>query len=110
MDFESLYRKTKEYFEAKDFSGFGGGVYAYEFDITGEGAGRFYLEVRDGAPDMQPYDYQNSTCTFVMQSGHLLRLMDRSLSPVAAYTGGRLRIRGDVSAAFRLADALALPL
>lgn len=110
MDFETLYRQAKDYFAAKDYSGFGGGVYAYEFDITGEGAGKFYLEVRDGVAELQPYDYKSSTCTFVMQSRHLLRLIDRTLSPVAAYTGGRLRIRGDVSAAFRLADALALPL
>lgn len=108
MNFEELYTRMRDYFETKDYASFGSGVYSYEFDVTGEGAGKFYLEVRDGSLDMQPYDYKNSTCGFKISSGHLEKLIDRSLAPIAAYSSGRLRIKGDVSAAFRLADALGL--
>ena len=106
MRFEQLYETMKDYFETKDYAAFGSGVYSYEFDVTGEGAGNFYLEIRDGAPALEPYDYKNSTCGFRISSGHLEKLIDRRLSPINAYTSGCLRIRGDVSAAFRLADVL----
>ncbi len=106
MTFEELYNTMKEYFEQKEFKDFGQGVYSYEFDVTGQGEGRFYIEVKDGSLDMQPFDYKNSLCCFTVDSGNLNRILSRALSPVEAYSTGRLIIRGDVSAAFRLADAL----
>ena len=108
MNFEEIFNQMKDYFEAKDYTSFGSGVYSYEFDITGEGAGKFYIEVRDGSLAIQPYDYKNSTCSFVINSMHLRKLIEHTLGPVAAYATGRLRVKGDVSAAFRLADALDL--
>ena len=106
MTFEELYDKLKEYFETKDYAGFGQGTFSYEFDVTGQGEGRFYLEVRDGVMDIQPFDYKNSLCSFSVDSGNLNRILSRSMSAVEAYSTGRLRVHGDVSAAFRLADAL----
>ncbi len=106
MTFEETYNTMKDYFEKKDFTRFGQGVYSYEFDITGEDEGRFYIEVRDGSVDIQPFDYKNSLCSFTVSSGNLKGLISRRLSPAAAYSTGRLTVRGDVSAAFRLADVL----
>ena len=108
MTFEELYGTIKEYFESKDFKDFGLGDYSYEFDVTGEGEGKFYIEVRDGRLDIQPFDYKNSLCAFTVDSGNLNRIFSRQLSPVEAYSTGRLAIRGDVSAAFRFADVLGI--
>ena len=110
MTFEESYTTIKEYFEGKDFSGFGAGTYSYEFDITGEGEGKFYIEVNDGCLDMQPFDYKNSLCVFEVSSVSLCSIIERRMSPTAAYSTGRLLIKGDVSAAFRLADTLELAL
>ena len=110
MTFEEIYTTMKNYFENKDFSGFGAGTYSYEFDITGEGEGKFYIEVNDGTMEMQPFDYKNSLFAFEVSSGSLCSIIERRMSPAAAYSTGRLLIKGDVSAAFRLADALALTL
>ena len=110
MTFEEIYNTIKDYFEQKDFKGFGQGVYSYEFDVTGQGEGRFYIEVKDGCLDIQPFDYKNSLCSLTVDSGNLNRIITRALSPVEAYSTGRLTIHGDVSAAFRLADALGMAL
>ena len=110
MTFEELYTKIKNYFEDKHFDNFGQGVYSYEFNVTGDGEGKFYIEVRDGSLDIQPKNYKNSLCALSISSGNLCRLIERAISPSAAYSTGRLTIRGDVSAAFRLADALGLAL
>lgn len=107
MTFEEIYEIMKEYLEEKDYSKtFGSGVYSYEFDITGEGEGKFYIEVRDGSLAIQPFDYKNSLCSFTVDAHNLNRIIRRTLSPAEAYSTGRLTIHGDVSAAFRLADAI----
>ena len=106
MNFDEIFNEMKAVFENKDYSSFGPGLYSYEFDITGDGEGKFYLEVRDGNIQIQPYDYRNSTCVFIVNSKHMFKLLKHQLTPTAAYSTGRLKIKGDVSAAFRLADTL----
>ena len=64
MTFEELFLTLKDYFAGKDFKDFGKGDYSYEFNVTGEGEGKFYLEVKDGSPDIQPFDYKNCLCSF----------------------------------------------
>ena len=96
MTFDETFRTMKKYFSKKNFRKFG------------DGAGRFYVEVRDGVLAIQPFDYRNSLCVFTISSDSLKRILSRSLSPVEAYATGRLAVRGDLSAAFRLADALGL--
>ena len=110
MTFEELYEMMKAYFQQKDFSGFGEGVYSFQFIVSGESAGIFFMEVRDGIPDIEPYDYKNCRCSFLLDAGVLRCILDRRLSPVEAYVTGRLTVHGDVSAAFLLADALGLSL
>ena len=107
MTFEEIYSAVKKYLEGKAYNKtFGQGEYSYEFDVTGEGEGRFYVEIKDGSLDIQPFDYKNSLCAFTVDSHSLRRIITGALSPVEAYSTGRLNIRGDVSAAFRLADAI----
>ena len=49
MTFDEIYATMKTYFEQRDFEVFGQGVYSYEFDVTGEGEGKFYIESRTAA-------------------------------------------------------------
>lgn len=108
MKFDEIYNEVKTILESHDYSSFGFGLYSYEFDITGEGEGKFYLEVRDGTVKIQPFDYRSSTCTMMINSKYLLRILRHQLTPTAAYSTGRLKIKGDVSAAFRLVDTIGL--
>jgi putative sterol carrier protein len=108
MNFEEIYNRLKSIFESNDYSNFGSGLYSYEFDITGDGEGKFYIEIRDGHIEIQPYDYRNSSCVFIVNSKYINQLLKKQLAPTAAYSTGRLKIKGDVSAAFRLADSLGL--
>ena len=75
MTFEELFLTLKDYFAGKDFKDFGKGDYSYEFNVTGEGEGKFYLEVKDGSPDIQPFDYKNCLCSFTVRSGNLRRIV-----------------------------------
>lgn len=108
MNFNDVYNELKNLLEKNDFSVFGSGLYSYEFDITGDGEGKFYLEIRDGIAHIEPYDYRNSTCSIQVSSRHIRKLFERTLTPTAAYSTGRLKVSGDISAAFRLADVIGL--
>ena len=110
MTFRKIFSAAKKAAAKKDYSRFGDGVYSFEFDVTGEGGGRFYIEVRDGAADIQPYDYQDARCVFTLRSDALMEILSGSVTPTALYSTGRLTLRGDSSAAFLLADSLGVRL
>ncbi len=106
MNFYEIFNEAKSMLADCDYSAFGGGVYSYEFDITGDGEGKFYLEICDGKAKIEPFDYRGNTCTIIVNSKYLLPILKRQLSPTAAYSTGRLKIKGDVYAAFKLADTI----
>lgn len=56
MTYEKIVEKVKKALEKVDASAVSGHL-AVQVDIYGEGEGAFYIEVRDGKVDVQPYEY-----------------------------------------------------
>ena len=59
MKFEEVVKKAKANLKKADAGKVGDHV-AVQFDITGEGEGAFYAEVKDGVIDVQPYEYKDN--------------------------------------------------
>ena len=56
MTFDEIFKKVKDMFKDTDVSNVTEHI-AYQFNITGEGAGSFYVEVKDGKLNIEPYEY-----------------------------------------------------
>lgn len=98
MTYEEIFNKTKEAISAADASGFKGHL-AVEVNITGEGAGAFYIEIKDGKADAQPYEYYDRDCKLITTGENFLSIMDGSLDAVKAYTAGKLKVEGNIGKA-----------
>ncbi len=48
---------------------------AVQYNITGEGKGAFYMEVKDGQIDVQPYDYRNRDILITADARTILDMM-----------------------------------
>lgn len=68
--------------------------------------GIFYIEVKDGRVDIQPYRYNDTNCTICMKMKNFLKLMDRKLDAVLAFTTGILKIDGDIGKALEFSELL----
>ena len=66
---------------------------AYQFNITGEGEGIFYAEVKDGKLYVEPYEYFDRDVIFTCSADTLLKIMAGKKDPVLAFTLGQLRWR-----------------
>ena len=97
MTFQELFEQVKMEFRKADVSGVKEHL-AFQFNITGEAAGSFYVEVRDG----EPYEYHDRDAAFTCSADTLLKLADRKMDPVAAFTLGRLKVDGDIGKALML--------
>lgn len=106
MTYSEVFEKVKQLFGNADVGEIREHL-AYQFNITGEGAGAFYVEVRDGQLHIEPYEYHDRDACFTCSADTLFRLAAGKSDPVAAVLTGKLRVEGNLDKAMRLKTFLA---
>ncbi|MCD7824991.1 MAG: SCP2 sterol-binding domain-containing protein [Clostridiaceae bacterium] len=95
MTFEEIVAKAKKRLDRVDVNQIQG-LLAIQINITGDGEGIFYVEVKDGVLSVEPYEYYDRQAVITMKSKNFLALLDGKLDPVLAFTLGKLKIDGSV--------------
>lgn len=106
MTFEEMFARVKFLFADTDVSGFREHL-AYQFNITGDGAGAFYVEVSDGKLAIEPYEYHDRDACFTCSAETLIKLATGKADPIPAVMTGRLKVEGNIDKALKLKDFLA---
>ena len=101
MTYEELFQKVKDMFSKADVSGIKEHL-AFQFNITGEGEGEFYAEVKDGVLSIEPYEYYDRDAIFICSADTLLKIAAGKLDPVFAFTTGKLKVEGSLDKALEL--------
>ena len=101
MTYEQLFRTIKEMFMKADVSNVSE-HHAFQFNITGEGEGAFYAEVKDGVLYVEPYEYYDRDAIFICSADTLLKLASGKLDPIFAFTVGKLKVEGSLEKAMML--------
>ena len=63
MTYSEYFESVKKEFAGADVSDMKEHL-AYQFNVTGEGAGSFYMEVKDGQLFIEPYTYNDNDAMF----------------------------------------------
>ena len=98
MTFSENFNKVRDLFKDADVSDVKEHL-AYQFNITGEGEGIFYVEVKDGELHIEPYEYYDRDAIFICKA-------DKKLDPVVAFTIGKLKVEGSIEQALKLKNFL----
>ncbi len=101
MTYEQLFRTIKEMFMKADVSKISEHL-AFQFNITGEGEGAFYAEVKDGKLYVEPYEYYDRDAIFICSADTLIKLASGKLDPIFAFTVGKLKVEGSLEKAMML--------
>ncbi len=105
MTFEEIFQLAKNLLSKADISKINGKL-AFQFNITGEGAGTFYLEVKDGQLNIEPYDYKDRDAEFTASFDVLKKLASGQLDSITAFTLGMLKVNGNITKALELKKML----
>lgn len=105
MTYEEIVQTAKDIFSKKDVSREKGHL-AVQVDITGEGAGTFYIELKDGKIDVQPFDYKDHDCRLIASADTLTKLVSGKLDAVLAFTLGKLKVERSIEKALEFAKIL----
>ena len=95
MRYEELVAKVKDAMKLATVSRQVGHV-AYQFNVEGEAAGIFYLEIADGKVNVEPYEYFDRDIVIVTSADVIVQMLEGKLTPRAAYTNGQMQLYGDV--------------
>ena len=106
MSYEQIVQEVKQRFSGTDVSGITDHL-AYLFNITGEGAGSFYVEVKEGNLYIEPYEYYDRDAIFTCNADIIFKMIEGKTDPVAAFTLQKLKVDGDIGKALRLKDIIA---
>lgn len=79
---------------------------AFQFNITGEAAGAFYVEVKEGMLSVEPYEYHDRDVLFTCSAKTLLNIASGKTDPVLAFTLQKLKIQGSIEKALALKSLL----
>lgn len=79
---------------------------AFQFNITGEAAGAFYLEIKDGQIDVQPYEYYDRNVLITSSAENIIKIMNGKLDPVLAFTLQKIKVEGDLGRALVLKEII----
>lgn len=105
MTYEQVFEKFKEMFKDTDVSHVQEHL-AYQFNITGEGAGAFYAEVKEGKLSIEPYEYHDRDAAFTCSAENLFKIIKGELDPVVAFTFGKLKVDGNIDKALKIKELL----
>ena len=105
MTYEEIFSKSKEIIMQSDVSKIDGHL-AVQVDIEGEGEGAFYIELKDHQLYVEPYEYYDRDCKFIITADNFIKLVQGKLDAVAAFTTGKLKIEGSIDKALEFKNIL----
>jgi len=75
---------------------------SYQFDLSGEGGGTFFINVADGKIEVGEGAAESPGCTVSMSASDFADMVEGRLNPTAAFMSGKLKIKGDMGLAMKL--------
>lgn len=79
---------------------------AYQFNITGEAEGSFYVEVKDGKLSIEPYEYYDRDAVFTGTAKLFTDIMTGKKDPVHEFLHHHLGVDGNIDKALKLKNII----
>jgi putative sterol carrier protein len=73
-----------------------------QFDLTGEDAGKRYIEIADGKATAGQGEVESPNLTLIADSKDFVKIFTGGLDPTAAFMSGKLKIKGDMGLAMKM--------
>ena len=103
MTYEELVKQVQEAYLDADASKVKEHL-AIQFNVEGEAAGAFYLEVADGKVIVQPYEYHDRDALVTTKAAVLQDIAAGKLDVVKAFLTGKIKVDGNVGKAALLKE------
>ncbi|MCR4780363.1 MAG: SCP2 sterol-binding domain-containing protein [Ruminiclostridium sp.] len=104
--YEKVYESLKKSIKKTDTTTFEG-FFAFQFTVTGDAAGTFYMEFKDGNLSVENFDYKDATATFKADADTFTALVEGKTTPADALKSGALVVEGNDAGCADIFNAIA---
>ena len=80
----------------------------FQFDISGEGGGQWYVKIKDGQCQVQEGFQEDPSVTLTMSAETWIAMVNKELNGVQAFMTGKLKVSGDILLAQRIYDLFSI--
>jgi putative sterol carrier protein len=101
MTYEKIFADIKKIYSKADKNKLDGD-FAFQFNISGEGEGSFYVAYRGGILEVAPYDYVDRCALLTASGENLIKLASAKFSLEDAVANGSVEVQGDYNLALEL--------
>ena len=108
MTYEQIVDKVKKALKKVDASGVKGHL-AVQVDVYGEGEGAFYIEVKDGKVDVQPYEYFDHDLRIRCTAGEIISIVEGKKKIIEEVAAQNIEALRNVARIDDLAELLSSP-
>ena len=106
MTYQEYFESVKKQFEGADVSDIKEHL-AYQFNVTGDdGAGIFYVEVKEGKLYIEPYEYYDRDAIFTGTAELFTEIMTGKKDPVHEFLCFKLKVEGNLDKALKLNELI----
>ncbi len=102
MAFADIVSKMQEQVNNADPAKIKGVNATFQFELSGDEAGTFHLNVADGNVELVEGAHDNPNVTILMDSEDFKGMLDGQLNATSAFMSGKLKVKGDMSLAMKL--------
>lgn len=94
MTYEKIFKEVKKVFSKADTKAITAD-FAFQFNITGEGEGIFYVAYKNGKLEVEPYDYKDRDVIFTADGDTFIAVANGKTEPIEAIKAGKLYVDGN---------------
>lgn len=81
----------------------------FQWDITGDEAGKWALRIVNGACELVPGGVEKPDVTFTVSGPDWIAITQGKLDPQSAFFSGKFKVAGDIGLALKLQQVFPIP-
>ena len=74
----------------------------YQFDLTGDGGGKYWLKVDNGQVEAAEGQHDAPDITVVASAADYMNIVNGEMAAMSAFMTGKLKVKGDMGLALKL--------